>query len=449
MNMIAMVYMAEGKNAIAKKELNKALIKFPADPDTSHNLARILIREKDLDGAKKLYEKVVEKDGGNLTALNQLAIIAAREGNGEKMLSLLEAAQEKNPNQLSARLQLANQYIKRSQSNSAIQTLNNASAEDKQKTSYILVMAYAKIAANEPAHAVRALKSLVKKHSLPGAHFLLARAYGIQKKPKIMRKSLENTLLISPEHLGAGLVIARLDLIEGKYGDFKKRISQLVKIYPENADVKFLKAKADSGDKNYAEAIGTLSDILERTPNTNVAIDLARNQWQSGDHDGALSGLEIWIQENPDDNRVKFELAQLFLADQKNTEAIAAYEELIKSIPDNHIVLNNRAWLLTDIDTGKAIQYGERALMLKPESPLIKDTVAMLYLKAGDLQKALELSSQAATEAPNIFDIQINYSKVLNANGEAEQARAVLLQLQTNTPDREKKKLIAKELEGL
>ena len=445
-NMVAMSYLGEGKDDQAKAALRQALQEFPADPDTSHNLGRMLIREKDYEGAKSLYQAVLDKNDGHLTALNQLALISAREGKQDEMLSYLKTAQEKNPQQLSARILLANQYLRSNKTNDAIQLLNDASAVDKQNTSYIMTMATAKLAAGESNHAIRSLKALTKKEPLPGAGFLLARAYGMEKKPKEMRRALEEVLKIAPEHFGAGLVLARLELVEGNYDAFKSIVGRLVEQYPDNADVQFLKAKAESGDQNYAEAVGTLTEMLERTPNTNVAIDLARNQWRAGDHDGATTGLEVWMQDNPDDHRVKFELAQFYLADKKYNDAIEAYEDLAVKVPDNSVVLNNLAWLLIDIDTKKAINYAEKALTLSPDSPAVKDTVAMLYLKNGDNSKALELSGQAATDAPNIFDIQINYSRVLRANGKAEQARALLNQLEAKVNDASQKKIIQEEL---
>jgi len=449
-NMIALTYLAEEQKEKAVTQLKDTLKRFPDDFLTSHNLARIYMQDKKLTEAKTLYENVLTKQPAHLQTLNQLALIAAREGDQAQMMLRLKQAEEGNPDQLSPKITLASQYLKQNKPGQAIEVLNGVKQEQKELPGYILLMAQAKLGINEQQHAIRLLKLLVSKNpEISAAHFLLARGYALEKKPAQMRQELQITLDLVPEHLQSNIVMARLDLSEGKFDDFKKRVAYLEKIHPGNADVEFLKAKAATGDQDYSGAITTLSSLMKQTPNSQVAIDLSRNQWQTGDKQGAIAGLELWLEGNAKDTPALMLLAQYYLADNRNEEGKAAYQKLVTQTENNPVVLNNLAWLLKDTDPEQGIEYAQKALKLKPDSALAQDTLAMLYLQINDKEKALEWSEKAAKAMPDFEEIQLNYAKVLVANNQKAKAKALLNALYTKTKSDKTKQLIRKELDNL
>jgi len=102
------------------------------------------------------------------------------------------------------------------------------------------------------------------------------------------------------------------------------------------------------------------------------------------------------------------------------------YKTLDSLLPDNATVLNNMAWLMLNSDVRQGIVYAERALKIEPGNPFIQDTLAMLRLKNGEPEKALNFSEKSAKAKPNAVDIQINYAKVLSANNKKGKARDLL-----------------------
>jgi len=449
-NLLALIYIAEGKKSQAIEELKSALNLFPADPLSSSNLAKIFLQDNQLTDAKKLYLAVLDKHPDNLKIYNQMALISAREKNQPAVLEWLKKAVDNNPKALSSRLILASQYLRENNPNLAIKLLQSSATDQKDQPGYVLLMAKSKMSVGEYQHAIRSLKSLlVKKPDLISAQILLAQAYATQDRKDKVRELLSNALNFRPDNIQANLMMARLDLFERKFDKFKARVAYLIKNYPENKDVQFLNAKVQSSEKGYASAIKTLTDIMSETPNSDVVIDLARNQWASGDKGGAITGVELWLQGHPGDQKALMVLAQYYLAENRNAEAKKTYLSLDKVLPDNSLVLNNLAWLMKDTDIKQGIVYASKALKIEPDSPFIQDTLAMLYLEQGDVANALKYSTRAAEKLPNLFEIQINYARVLLANNKTNKAKQLLDRLLKNERDYDKRKAIQKELARL
>ena len=449
-NLLALTFLAEKNTQAAVDSLKATLKVFPFDPLTSSNLARIYLRENKLSQAKNLYEGVLSKKANDLTSLTQMALIAAREKNSDEMINWLIKAVDLNPDESSPKMLLATQYLRKNGAKQAVSVLQGVKQDDKFLPSYVLLLAKAKIGVNEYQHAIRGLNALIARQpDMTAAHFLMAQAYGLQNRPKKMRKSLETTIKLVPDHLAAHIILARLDLRERRYESFKKKVTFLIKVYPENKDVQFLNAKIESSDKGFNEAIETLSSLMKTTPHSEVIIDLARNYWVSGNKNAAISNLELWIQDHPDDRNALAVLAQFYLAENRESDAMSTYQSLDSILPDNAVVLNNLAWLMLNTDVKQGIVFAERALKLEPENPYILDTIAMLRLKNDELGKALIVARKAAKAAPNSLDIQINYAKVLSASARKEEARSLLNKLLSKVKADTHKKQIQQALEEL
>ena len=449
-NLIALTFLVEENKGKAVDLLEGVLKKFPADPLTSNNLARIYLQDKNFSKAKTIYGAVLEKDPNNLKTLNQMAVIASMEKDQAGILSWLQKAVEGNPDQLAPKLTLASQLLKNNDAKGAVTILNAASTEQKTTPVYMLVMGRAKIAVGEYDHAIRLLKLLVAENPTSATgHFTLAQAYAATKNPERMRTELTEATNINPGFLNAQIALARLDLFERKIDAFKSRVSDLIKNYPTNPDVKFLNSKITSGDKNYDDAIKTLSEMVAQTSSPEVVIDLARNQWLKGDKASAISSLELWIEDNEAETNVLMMLAQYQLADNRVTEAESTYNKLDKLTPNNSVVLNNLAWLLKDTDPAKGSEFAERALSLDKDNPYIKDTLSALLLISNEPKKALPYASEAAKALPNYVEVQVNYARVLAANNNTNKARDVLNSILSKAKSYEHRKQINEELNKL
>ncbi len=429
-NLLATSYQARGDEVSKKKAMeifNDTLIKFPSDPMTSTNLARIQILNKNFEAARSIYMGVLEKHPDHLNSLVSLAVIESKLGNDDEKIKYLKKAVESNEKVLSPRLILASEYLKLSKFKEAFDVMRGLSDTDNDKIEVQLIKTKAKMGLKDYDFALVLSKKMVASHpDSASAYFLLGQNYGYLKQAKNMRDSFEKVLQIQPDHLSASVVLTRLALLEGKKKEFDTRIKHLYKIYPDHPDVLFLYAKLESDDKDYKSAINSLEDLLKETPNSEIVIDIARNKLMSGDKDGAISGLELWVDKNPDDKKAMMLLAQFYISENRFESANDIYKKVDKLIPDSPIVLNNMAWLYRETDVAQGVKLAKKALSLDPDSPYIKDTLALLLLEDNKAEVALSYARQAAEEKPDFIEIQINYAKVLIALNKKDKAKQVL-----------------------
>jgi predicted Zn-dependent protease len=76
-------------------------------------------------------------------------------------------------------------------------------------------------------------------------------------------------------------------------------------------------------------------------------------------------------------------------------------------------MLNNLAWVKHQLKQPSARDDAERAHELSPESPLIMDTLGVILVDSGELERGLELLGSAAERAPQAYEIRLNFAKAL------------------------------------
>jgi len=175
--------------------------------------------------------------------------------------------------------------------------------------------------------------------------------------------------------------------------------------------------------------------------------DLARRAClgpQQLDHDGRADSSKKgeadalarkWIGDHPNDIAFQSYLAEQALRNRDLKLAAAQYQAVLAKQPDNVTALNNLAWALGQQGDPKAMSYAERALKLAPESPLVLDTVGVLYTSGGDAAKGAQYLARAVALAPERHDIRLNYAKALLKAGRTDDARKELEQLQKVSQD--------------
>lgn len=114
--------------------------------------------------------------------------------------------------------------------------------------------------------------------------------------------------------------------------------------------------------------------------------------------------LEEEAAREPGSYQIYWALGDIHYRRQAYGEAIAAYEQSLKIVPQNPEVLNNLAWLLVTSDDARFIDadYGvilaSKAVALKP-APHILDTLAHAYWLQDEKEMALEIEKRALATA--------------------------------------------------
>jgi len=110
--------------------------------------------------------------------------------------------------------------------------------------------------------------------------------------------------------------------------------------------------------------------------------------------------------------------------------------EILKQEPDHADALNALGYTLADRTDRyqEALGYIQKALVLKPESPAILDSMGWVQYRLGNQEEALRYLTQAMEQLPDP-EIAAHLGEVLWHKGERERARKIWKEALANNPD--------------
>jgi tetratricopeptide (TPR) repeat protein len=132
--------------------------------------------------------------------------------------------------------------------------------------------------------------------------------------------------------------------------------------------------------------------------------------------------LAQWLKESPEDAGVRVYAAEAALRSGKYQNAIEQYEWLLRKTPDDVSMLNNLAWAYQQTKDPRALETGERAYKLKPDSPAVTDTLGWMLVEQGNAKRGAELLQKAVAAAPESLAIRYHLAQALAKTGDKAQA---------------------------
>jgi tetratricopeptide (TPR) repeat protein len=159
---------------------------------------------------------------------------------------------------------------------------------------------------------------------------------------------------------------------------------------------------------------------------TPALLSLATLELREGFHDRALGLLNDRLAQNPEENDVRFALAETLIAIKDFAGAIQEYERLVSIRPESVLALNNLAFLYMMVGDPRALEYAERAYLLRPNDPAVADTLGWVLLNLGDVERALPLLETAFRGLPDQPAVRYHYAAALAKAGQPGRARTEL-----------------------
>ena len=145
--------------------------------------------------------------------------------------------------------------------------------------------------------------------------------------------------------------------------------------------------------------------------------------------------VEAWVAEavrkRPDAVLLASKLGAIWIRQGRFDEAEELFRRLLAGNPDNADALNNLAWLLALRDQGKAqeaLELIDRAIDVAGAVPSLLDTRAVVLIRAGQLDQAVEdLSNARASNAPKP-SFALHLAWAYHAEGKTDEARKAFQQ---------------------
>jgi len=389
--------------AQAEASLVKVLQQAPNAGFARRVLAATYLRErqpaKALDTLKPLLE------GGQVDAgLASLAgEVYLQNGNLEEGSRYFEMAAKIDPKSTPARTAVALTHLAKGDEERAFKELEDTAAADTGTRADLALIA-ASMRKRDYDRALTAIDALEKKQpGNPLAYNLRGGVMLAKRDVAAARKSFEKALSIDKGYVPAAANLARLDLVDKKPDDAKKRFDGVLEKDPKN--VQALLAQAELR----AQAGGSADEVA-------ALINKA-------------------IAANPKELTPRLALIGLYLKNLDAKKAIGAANDGLAALPDSPELTHalGQAQRASG-DTEAALTTFNKLAQLQPTSPLPWIRIAEVQVQAKNNSAAMQSLKKALAIKPDLVDAQVALMRLEIADGRPKEALTVARDVQRQRP---------------
>jgi putative PEP-CTERM system TPR-repeat lipoprotein len=421
------VYLALGDADQAREALEAARRLAPDDPKTLLTLGALNAKAGAYDRARQDYLRVLKGDQANVQALIGLAGVARGQGRHKQAIEWLQRASKAAPRAVRPRLLLATQYLDRREFHRARGVAVKAERIAPNRADVLAVLGVSQLLDKDYTNAIGSLKKAIglAPRSVP-LRYYLARAHLARREVHEARGILREVVEMAP---GYSPAITTLAYLEAQAGKFDQALA-LVQGQQAQANPQRIEVEGDIRlmQGQYKQAAALYAKEVDGQNSARLAVKayLARRK---GGLPEPFRPLMDWVEGHPHDTRMRLILAQAYQEANQDLMAIVQYEALLKREPDNVRVLNNLAWIYHLQGDERSIQLAEKAHRLSPETGAVSDTLGWLLVGRGDLRRAVPLLRLAATQSPEVPEIQYHLAVALARSGEGRESQRILTRL--------------------
>ncbi|MGF1561404.1 MAG: XrtA/PEP-CTERM system TPR-repeat protein PrsT [Geminicoccaceae bacterium] len=391
--------------------LDDALTHNPDSPVLLMRSARLLASQGDLDGAIARAEQAIDVSGDGVDAPLLLAQYQLVAGRVDESLSAATLATERAPDDSRAWMALG----------------------------------VAQLRDGQPSNAVRSFDRVLAREQVSAqAHYFRAKSYQASQQIERARDDLAAALAADADFLPAYIALARFDLAAGDVTAAQANMTALRtrQAKPELAERRFAslapdslaQANLDDLEGRIALAAGEPARALARfeaaqagAPSTGTLLALVEAQSRAGDAEGALRRLADWVETHSGDQAARFILSTRLIQLERHDEALTHLQLLAQGMPTSVPVRNNLAWVLMKTgDLERAKTEIAEVVRLAPNDPRVLDTQGRILLALDDPVGAAPLLQRAAEALDDNAQPRVKLAEAYQRLGDDAQARAVL-----------------------
>ncbi len=163
-------------------------------------------------------------------------------------------------------------------------------------------------------------------------------------------------------------------------------------------------------------------NVKPQSIDLNYELEKAYNALVNGDTEGAIRIYEDVLSINPNDRTALFGLATTYHRIGLIDQARPIYGRLLQVDPYNVEALNNFFALVGAEAPHAAIEQLELLALDNPEFAPVQAQLALLYQKTGNMERAVEHMSRAASLSPENLAYKYNLAVLYDTKGDAPQA---------------------------
>ena len=424
----ATVYLAKQDVKSARISLEQALtLQFNYLP-AARMLAGLDLAEKNSAAAKSRFEKILTKEPANDTALLSLAEaqVVAKDLPKE-IVATYDRAIKANPTSPVARISLIKFHAQNRDPQAALLAAQVAAGAMPNEPGVIDALGVAQLAAGSTPQAIETFKKLallLPDSPLPLMRLASAQSAANQIDSPIL--ALRKALTLKPDLLEAQRQLVVAQIAAGKTEEALKETKAIQKSRPKEAVGFAMEGDVLASQKRHSEAAIAYAEGIKRQPDAALVVRQLQLLNAAGKSQEAESVAGKWLQEYPKDPVVRFHLGNTAIQSKDYKSAVTRYREVFALQPNNLAVLNNLAWVLSEMQDPTALGFAEKAYALAPENADVQDTYGWLLVNKGDLKKGIEVLLRAVAAQPKALEPRLHLAKALTKSGDKAGARREL-----------------------
>ena len=426
-----------GGIALSMDRLDQARSSFTAARDIAPdqvasyvNIARIALREGNLEEARAQYIAALDRAPEAANLMVALAQLEARMENRSAAIEWLEKARQADTAAFAPRLLLARLYIEDRQFEKARANAEEAVALVGNNAEAYNLLGLAQAGLGDSGAAV---VNFERAGDLDAEEMTYrvneARAQMTLGNEATAEQTIREAGGGDPDNLRASLILAATLARQGDTEGAMRIAKRLQERHPEDGVSYALEGELLASAGDFAAAAAAYDKALElREDDRRLALRAFRIR-NLGDLPEPERPVLSYLEKRPLDADMRLILAQRFQGAGDSDQAIAEYEQVLETAPDNFVALNNLAWEYFQRGDSRAEGVARRAYAQSPENGSVADTLGWIQVNTGNLDEGISTLRKALELSDGRAQIKYHLAAALAKADETDEARQLLQEL--------------------
>ncbi|HZX11537.1 MAG TPA: tetratricopeptide repeat protein [Acidobacteriota bacterium] len=249
---------------------------------------------------------------------------------------------------------------------------------------------------------------------------ILAEVYTKGRAYNLAVSTYQDITQLNPESDEAYLKMGTVYIEMRKWKEAIPPLEKAIELNPDNTSAYYNIGRAYEELKDYEKAIENYKKYIESEPQDlkDTYLRLGIAQLEIEDFQGAADSLQKAIKNNPDNDNLKYRLAETYQKIEQYEDAAKIYTTLAEDNPDDAKVYFNMMVKMYDEANmpDKAIESAKKLIELQPKSADAYYNVGYMYVKQEQYQEAIPIFKKAIELNPDLEyayqNLAVCYSKI-------------------------------------